>query len=81
MCCPGATAIGGGFFTTNSLTAKVTNFNCSGNESRLYDCPFDHMPSGGCVHDAAVVCQGKKLSNTSVLSGREIILTYQQIPT
>ena len=55
----GATAVGGGFFTSE-LLAVVTNFSCNGSEHRLYQCPFNQIMSGAkCIHDAAVICQGK----------------------
>ena len=62
MCvCVGATAVGGGFFTEFSLRVVATNFQCRGDETHLYDCPHALMPTSDCIHDAAVICQGRVL--------------------
>ena len=53
----GATAIGGGFFTS-SLNAVITMVNCRGNETQLSDCPFMNVTTF-CSHDAGIVCQGE----------------------
>lgn len=69
--CVGATAVGGGFYTEYTLPpALATNFNCSGEEARLYECQFEKMSgtnSYNCIHDAAVICQGNLNHSTSSL--------------
>lgn len=61
--CSGASAVGGGFFTTSALRAVVTNFACNGTEDQLYNCPFEQISSTECIHDAAVICQGETASS------------------
>ena len=56
----GATAIGGGFYTSRHSQVLVTNFKCNGTEDKLYDCPFDDIATTECIHNAAVICQGKR---------------------
>lgn len=65
--CTGATAVGGGFFGTQSLQAVVTNFACTGNEDRLFSCPYESISGGQCIHDAAVICQGKKMNEWYII--------------
>ena len=54
----GATAIGGGFFSTSELTPAITRVQCTGSETSLNDCPSAPTTRCSSSNDAAVVCQG-----------------------
>ena len=57
LSCTGATAIGGGFFSTSELTPAITRVECTGSETSLDDCPSNPTTSCSSSNDAAVVCQ------------------------
>ena len=59
--CTGATPIGSGFFSSQSLSTIVTAVNCTGSEVSLSQCSYVPVPveDNVCSHDAAVICQGE----------------------
>ncbi len=55
-----ATAYSGGRFSSGAGPIFVDNSGCSGNENRLFDCPYD-MHTADCTHaeDAGLRCSGR----------------------
>ena len=58
---PGASAISFAFFGQGTGSIWLDNVQCTGNETRLIDCPHDTIGSHNCFHsdDASVRCQRK----------------------
>lgn len=55
-----ATAYPGGRFSSGAGPIFIDNSACSGNENRLFDCPYD-MHTADCTHaeDAGLRCSGR----------------------
>ena len=58
----GATAVGGGFFSTNTRDTLAEGMQCSGAEGTLRQCSYSAGYDEQCTHDAAVICQGTSLA-------------------
>ena len=56
-----AVAYPGGQFTSGAGPIFIDNSGCTGNEVRLFDCPYD-MHTADCTHaeDAGLRCSGRR---------------------
>ncbi len=61
----GAVGLGNGLFSSDSGVppAGISDFMCTGSESRLADCPSVRVLGERC-ETASAVCQGKIIDNT-----------------